>query len=121
MEDWTTSPGSPWERSEDQTVDALSLSWDTEGLQFQTPTSLDEGKETAEENTEKALRRPQTERTSAGETVSEDSLPELVSDDTETEADNSGYVFLNLLPSTEEEDTSTEDEETEKKKQAMYR
>ena len=55
------------------------------------------------------------------DTESDDSLPELVSDDTETEADDSGYVFLNTPPSTGEEDTSTEDEEKEKKKQAMYR
>ena len=98
-----------------------SITWDTEGLQFHTPTSWDEGEETAKESNEEALRRPQTDRTSAGELESEDSLPELVSDDTETEADDSGYMFLNTPPSTGEEDTSTEEEEREKKKQAMYR
>ena len=44
-----------------------------------------------------------------------------MSDNTETEVDDSGYVFLNTPPSTGEEDTSTKDEEREKKKQAMYR
>ena len=61
----------------------------------------------------------QINQMSAGETESEDSLPKLVSDD--TEADDSGYVFLNTPPGTEEEETYTEDEERERKKQAMYR
>ena len=72
------------------------------------------GEETAEERTAEASRPPQTDRTSAGETESEDSLHELVSDDTEREADDSGYVFLNTPPSTGEEDTSNEEEEREK-------
>ena len=61
----------------------------------------------------------QANETSAGNTESDDSLPELVSDDTETEADDSGYVFLNTSQSTGEEDTSTEDEEKEMKKQVL--
>ena len=36
LEDWHTPPGSPWERSVDQTVDTTSLE-DTEGLQLQRP------------------------------------------------------------------------------------
>ena len=47
-------------------------------------------------------------------------MPELVSDDVDTSAD-SGYAFLNTPPSTKEEDASTEDEEKEQKKQAMYK
>ena len=42
-----------------------------------------------------------------------------MSDDTETEANDSWCAFLNTPPSTGEQDTSTEDEK--KKKQAMYR
>ena len=99
--------------------------WDTEGLQLQTPTSWDEGEETAEETTEETTEgtitgeAPKTEGP-ADDTESDDSLPELVSDNTETSADNSGYAFLNTPPSTKEEDVNTEDEE-KKKKQAMYK
>ena len=32
LEDWHTPPGSLWERSEDQTVDTTSLSWDTDDI-----------------------------------------------------------------------------------------
>ena len=56
--------------------------------------------------------------TSTEDTESDNSLPELVSNDAETSADDSGYAFLNTPPSTEEEDVNTEDEE--KEKQAMY-
>ena len=56
---------------------------------------------------------PKTERPTE-DTESEDSLPELVSEDTEASADNT-------LPSTEEEDTNTGDKEKEKKKQVMYK
>ena len=45
-------------------------------------------------------------------------MPELVSDDAETSADDSGYAFINTPPSPKEEDVNTEDEEKEKKKHA---
>ena len=96
LEDWHTPPGSPWERSEDQTVDTTSLSWDTDDIHI--PDSWDEGEETTEEATAQAS----TEESQTEETESEDSLPELVSDKADTTGD-SGYAFLNTPPSTEEE------------------
>ena len=106
LEDWHTPPGSPWERAEDTTYDTMSLSWetdeanndttslswDTEGITFGTPPTLwDEGEESTEE--------PGANRTSTGKTKSDDSLPDLVSDDTEEEDD--GFTFPNTPPSTE--------------------
>ena len=122
LEDWHTQPGSPWERSEDQTIDTTSLSWETEEIQLQTPTSWDEGEETTKETKERTVTKeaPKTEGP-ADDTESDNSLPELVSDDAETRADDSGYAFLNTPQSTEEEDANTEEEEKEKKKQAMYK
>ena len=110
LEDWDTPPGSPWERAKDTTYDTTSLSWetdetnnettslswDTEGITFDTPpTSWDEGEESTKEKEE-----PWANRTSTGETESDDSLPDLVSDDTEEEDD--GFMFLNTPPSTKE-------------------
>ena len=78
--------------------------------------------ETTEETTEGTITEeaPKTEGP-ADDTESDNSLPEGVSNDAETSADDSGYTFLNRPPSTEEEDANTEDEEKEKKKQAMYK
>ena len=68
LEDWHTPPGSPWERSEDTTYDTTSLLWDTEEIIFGTPpTSWD-----TEEEKEK---KPKDDRTSTGNTESDDSLP----------------------------------------------
>ena len=123
MDDWHTPPGSPWERSEYQTVDTTSLSWDTDVIDLQVPTSWDEGEETTEETVNQATEETSTTATesSAEDTEAEDSLPELVSDEADTHAD-SGYAFLNTPPSTEEEDANdAEAEEKEKKKQAMYK
>ena len=125
LDEWHTPPGSPWERSEDQTVDTTFLSWDTDDIDFPVPTSWDEGEEMTEEITKEMVKQT-TERSSATEspaedTESEDSLPKLVCDEVDTTAD-SGYAFLNTPPSTEEEDANgAEAEEKEKKKQEMYR
>ena len=94
---------------------------DTEGIEFQTPTSWDEGEETTEETAKKTTEEAPTTESPTDDAESEDSLPELVSDDADTSMD-SGYAFLNTPPSTEEEDAkNTKDEEREKKKQAMYK
>ena len=79
LEDWHTPPGSPWERSKDQTFDTTSLSWDTEDIQV--PNSWDEGEETTEDTTHQATEEASTEESQTEETESEDSLPELVSDE----------------------------------------
>ena len=103
LEDWHTPPGSPWERSEDQTFDTTSLSWDTDDIQV--PNSWDKGEEMTKES--------QTE-----ETESEDSLPELVSDEADTSRE-SGYAFLDTRPSTKEEDAEAEGRDREEEKQKM--
>ena len=82
--------------------DITSLSWDAEDITFGTPpTSLDEWEESNEEKEE-----PGANRTSTGETESDDSLPDLVSDTTEEEDD--GFALLNTPPSTEERETEEE-------------
>ena len=91
------------------------------GVELQTPTSWDEGEETTEETAKKITKEASTTESPTDDTKSEDSFPELVSDNADTSAD-SRYAFLNTPPSTEEEDSSnTKDEEREKKKQAMYK
>ena len=70
----------------------------------------DEGEESTEEK-----KKPGAHRTATVKTESADSLPDLVSDDTEEEDD--GFMFLNTPLSTEEE--TSNDVEKEKKKQDM--
>ena len=83
--DWHTPPGS-------------SLSRDTDDIAI--PDSWDEGEETADEVHKTAQEESNTEGDEDNE--SEDSLPELVSDETDTSED-SGYAFLNTPPSAENE------------------
>ena len=91
LEDWHAPPGSPWEQSDDTTCDTTSLSWGTEGINFNLILkSWDEGEETTEGTAEEAPKPEEiTNETPDGDTESEDSLPELVSDDTEASADAS--------------------------------
>ena len=53
------------------------------------------------------------------DTESEDCLPELVSDETDTSKD-SGYAFLNTPPSTEEEDGDDAKAEEREKRNKKY-
>ena len=118
--DWHTPPGSPWERDPNQTVDDLSLSWDTDDIAI--PNSWDEGEETADEVNAQATEESNTEGDEENE--SEDSLPELISDKADTSED-SGYSLLNKPPSAEDEDfgaaEKTKEEEAEEKKETMYK
>ena len=116
-------PGSPWERDPNQTVDDSSLSWDTDDITI--PDSWDEGEETANEVYRTAQEESNTEGDEDNE--SEDSLPELDSNEADTSED-SGYAFLNTQPSAEDEDfeaapeTKEEKEkEEEEKKENMYK
>ena len=104
--DWHSPPASPWERDADQTVDDSSLSLDTDDIAA--PDSWDEGEETADDvygtaNKGSTTGVDETEHSLPG---LDDSLPELVSDKTETSED-SGYDFLNTP--TNEEDKDFED------------
>ena len=116
LENWFTPPGSPWERSEDTTYDTSSLSWDTEEITFgMPPTSWDEEEE-----------KPTDNKTSTGNSETDDSLPELVSDDTEEEED--GFTILNTLVEREprairetsleamQQDGSNEEQKTDKER-----
>ena len=69
----------------------MSLSWDEEG----------ERREEEE--------KPNVDRTSTGETKSDDSLPELISNDTGVE--DNGFVILNTLPSSEDNEKRKTKEE----------
>ena len=82
-----------------------------------------EGEETAGEVNAQATEESNTEGDEENE--SEDSLPELVSDEADTSED-SGYAFLNTSPSAEDEDfgaaeRTKEEEEAEEKKETMYK
>ena len=110
--------GLPWERSEDQTVDTTSLSWDTDDIQI--PNSWDKGEKTTEDTNHQTTEEASTEESQTEETESEDSLPELVSDEADTSRD-SGYAFLNTPPSTEEQDAEAEERDREEEKQKMYK
>ena len=103
-----------------QTVDDLSLSWDTDDIAI--PDSWNEGEETADEVYRTAQEESNTEGDEDNE--SEDSLPELVSNKVDTSED----AFLNTPPSAEDEDfeaapeTKEEKEkEEEEKKENMYK
>ena len=115
LEEWRTSPGSPWERDPEQMFDASSHSWDTDDVAI--PDSWDEGEETAEEvNAQASTEESQTEK----DEKSEDSLPELDSDEADTTED-SGYVFLNMPPSTEDEDPEADKKIKEEEKETLYK
>ena len=115
LEDWHTPPGSPWEKPEDRTFDTTSLSWDREDIRV--PDSWDEGEETTEDTANQAAEETSTMESRTEDTESEDSLPELVSDETDTSKD-SGYAFLNTPTSTKEEDKDdAEAEERERERE----
>ena len=108
--DWHTPPGSPWERDADQTVDDSSLWWDTDDIAI--PDSWDVGEETADD-----VYGTANEGSTTGEDEMEhslpglhDSLPELVSDETETSED-SWYNFLNTPTNEEDKDFEAPPEE----------
>ena len=116
MEDWHTPPGSPWERFEEQTFNTTSLSWDTDNIHV--PNSWDEGEETTKATSQQE--EASTEESQTKDTESEDSLPELLSDEADTRGD-SGYAFLNTPPSTEEDDAEAEEKDREEEKVKMYK
>ena len=80
----------------------------------------DKGEETTEDTTHQATVEASTEESQTEERESEDSLPELVSDEADTTGD-SGYAFLITPPSTEEEDAEAEERDREEEKQKMYK
>ena len=93
----------------------MSLSWETNDIAI--PDSWDEGEKTADEVNARAMGESNTEGDEENE--SEESLPELVSNEADTSED-SGYAFLNTPPSAEDKDfgaaEKTKEEEAEQKK-----
>ena len=66
-------------------------------------------------NAQALTEESQTEESQSEDAESEDSLPELVSDEADTTGD-SGYAFLNMPPSTEDEDAGAKEKTETKKK-----
>ena len=84
---------------------------------------MGQGEETTEDTANQAAEEASTMESRTEDTESEDSLPELVSDETDTSKD-SGYAFLNTPTSTKEEDkdnAEAEERERKKKKQERYK
>ena len=80
-----------------------------------------EREETIEEtNAQASTEECQTEESQTKDVESEDSLPELISEEADTMGD-SGYVFLNTPPSTEEEDTETEERHRREEKERLHK